>query len=199
MKSLLMTISVILINAISYGQSAFEYFSIGMVKYNLNDFEKAITDFDKALEANPEYSEAFILRGASKFNLGDFEGAIEDYSMAIELDRRNAGGIRLTIYDQRGKMIESTNPAMADPSLATPYYNRALAREALEDHKGAIEDYTAALESDPELVSAYFFRGGLKHRTGDRFGACSDWKKADELGVIEASELLLEYCYPEPE
>jgi tetratricopeptide (TPR) repeat protein len=199
MKPLLMTISVMLISAISYGQSAFEYFSIGLVKYNLNDFEKAIADFDKALEANPEYSEAFNLRGASKFNLGDHEGAIEDYSKAIELDKRQTGGVRLTVYDQRGRMIESANQAMADPSLAAPYYNRALAREALEDYQGAIEDYTSALNIDPDLMSAFFFRGELKHRTGDRHGACSDWKRADELGVIEASELLREYCYPEPE
>jgi tetratricopeptide (TPR) repeat protein len=199
MKPLLMTISIILISVISYGQSAFEYFSIGLVKYNLRDFEKAITDFDKALEANPEFSEVYNLRGASRFNLGDLEGAIEDYSMAIELERRQTGGVRLTVYDQRGRMIESANQAMVDPSLAAPYYNRAIARVALQDYQGAIEDYTSALDIDPDLMSAFFFRGELKHRTGDRHGACSDWKRAEELGVIEAAELLKEYCYPEPE
>jgi tetratricopeptide (TPR) repeat protein len=195
MKSLLIPISLMLINLVSYGQSGFEYFNIGLVKYNLNDFENAISDFDRAISVNPEYSEAFNLRGASKFKLGDFHGAIEDYNMAIKLDKKHTGGVRLTIYDQRGRVIESTKPE-ADPGMAVPYYNRALAWEALENYEEAIEDYTSALDIDPSLLSAYFFRGGLKHLTGDFYGACSDWRKAEELGVIEALDMLLNHCHP---
>jgi tetratricopeptide (TPR) repeat protein len=199
MKGLLLSIFAILLNSVSYGQSGFEYFNIGLVKYNLSDFEKAISDFDRAIEVNPEYSEAYNLRGASKFNLGDFTGAIEDYNRAIELDKKHVGGIRLTIYDQRGRKIESTEPVIGNAGMAVPYYNRALAREALEDFEGAIEDYTAALDIDPDLLRAYFFRGGLKHLTGDLYGACSDWRQAGELGVVEALDLLMDHCDPEPE
>ena len=196
MKPLLILLSAILISAIGYGQSAFEYFSIGLVKYNLDDFTKAISDFDRAIEANPEYSEAYNLRGASKYNLGDYEGAIEDYTSAIEIDSRQSDGIGLTIYDQRGKVIESKRSVTAEPFMATPFYNRALARSAKDDYQGAIEDFNAALQMDPSLITAYYFMGELKYELGDLTGACSDWQKANDHGIAEAAELLQELCTP---
>jgi tetratricopeptide (TPR) repeat protein len=54
-------------------------------KRNIDNFKGAIADFDKAIELDPEYAEAYIARGGTKEKLGDFSGAIEDYEESIRL------------------------------------------------------------------------------------------------------------------
>jgi tetratricopeptide (TPR) repeat protein len=195
MKSLLI-LSGILLGANIFGQTAFEYYNIGLVKYNLDNHIQAISDFDKAIEINPEYAEAFNLRGASKFNIEDYAGAIEDYSRSIEISIRRLGVARVTISDNTGKAIESEKPSRISNVLATPYYNRALAKVATGDYEGAIEDYSKALENNSDLVSVYYNRAVLKYKLEDMTGACSDWEKAELHGIIEAAVWLSNYCEP---
>lgn len=193
MKSLLI-LSGILWGANIFGQTAFEYYNIGLVKYNLHNHAQAISDFDKAIEINPEYAEAYNLRGASKYNIEDYEGAIEDYSRSIEINTRRLGVARLTISDYAGKVIESEKPSRVNSVLASPYYNRALAKVETGDYEGAIEDYSKALENNADLISVYYNRAVLKYKLEDMAGACSDWKKAELHGIIEAAEWFNNYC-----
>lgn len=48
--------------------------------------ENAIPDFDKTIELNPNYTEAYIHRGLSYYGLGQYERAIKDFDKAIELN-----------------------------------------------------------------------------------------------------------------
>ena len=43
-------------------------------------------DYDRAIELNPDYAEAYYNRGDAKSELGDHEGAAADRKRAIELD-----------------------------------------------------------------------------------------------------------------
>jgi tetratricopeptide (TPR) repeat protein len=196
MKQLILLLSGFFLSILCYGQTAFEYYNIGLVKYNLRNYTEAISDFDRAVEINPEYSQAYNLRGASKYRLGDFAGAIEDYTRAIGIISRHTVGraAGITIYDHRGKVIEPKTPAKAGHTLATAYYNRAMARNAIEDYQGALEDYSMALENDPDLSNAYYNRGHVKYLLEDREGACTDWKIAVELGLMEAYEMFRDHC-----
>jgi tetratricopeptide (TPR) repeat protein len=49
------------------------------------DYYGAITDFNKAIELDPNDDDAYYNRGRSKHSLKDHSGAIEDYTKAIEL------------------------------------------------------------------------------------------------------------------
>ncbi len=69
---------------------------------NLNDYEGAISDYDKAIEINPEYAIAYFNCGVSKFYLEDFNGAISDYTKSIENNVNDAEGYLnrgLTYYE----------------------------------------------------------------------------------------------------
>src|SRR6476661_245800 len=50
------------------------------------DIDKAIADYDKAIELNPEYASALNNRGLAYFNNGQKERAIADYDAAIKLE-----------------------------------------------------------------------------------------------------------------
>ena len=60
-----------------------------IAKYDL-EIKGAIEDFNKAIEINPQYAEAFNNRGIVKYNLGDKQGAIKDYNKAIEINPQYA-------------------------------------------------------------------------------------------------------------
>ena len=66
-------------------------------KFEKGDFKGAIADYTKAIEINPQYSEAYINRGIAKSDLGDTQGAIADYNKAIDINPQYA-----VAYNNRG-------------------------------------------------------------------------------------------------
>ena len=54
------------------------------------DFDRAIADFDQAIELDPKYCSAYFNRGIAWASKGDFDRAIADYDQAIRLDPKNA-------------------------------------------------------------------------------------------------------------
>ncbi|MBE9595184.1 MAG: tetratricopeptide repeat protein, partial [Proteobacteria bacterium] len=81
----------------------------GAAYANLNLHERAIEDYDKALELNPKYAMAYHNRGGAYANLKQYERAIEDYNKAIELNPNyaKAYGNRGIAYSEIGKYEES--------------------------------------------------------------------------------------------
>jgi Flp pilus assembly protein TadD len=56
----------------------------------LQEFGRAIPDFDAALRFNPSNLKIYVNRGVSYMNLGDFDQALRDLNQAIEIDPSNA-------------------------------------------------------------------------------------------------------------
>ena len=53
-------------------------------------YQEAIEHFDKAIELDPNYVDAWYNKGVVLDNLGEHEEAIECYDKALELDPNNA-------------------------------------------------------------------------------------------------------------
>ena len=51
-------------------------------------------DFNKAIELNPNYLDAYYNRANAKIQLGDILGAILDYDQVIKLDMNDADAYR---------------------------------------------------------------------------------------------------------
>ena len=68
-----------------YPQFADAYFNRGISYQNLQQYEAAIADYDKAIEYNPQIStDVYIHRGRSYEELGRSTDAIADFSKALE-------------------------------------------------------------------------------------------------------------------
>ena len=93
-------------------------FSQGLEKYEAGNYQGAITDYDKAIEINPQDAGAYSNRGSAKDDLGDYQGAIVDYDKAIEIN----------------------------PQYASAYLNRGIARELVNDLAGACSDWRKAAD-----------------------------------------------------
>ena len=52
----------------------------------MDDLDGALEDYNKTIELNPEYVDAYLNRGCLKRELKDYKGALEDFNKALELN-----------------------------------------------------------------------------------------------------------------
>ena len=147
-------------------QSAEEQFDLGFEYYDAGEYEKAIDAYSLAIVAEPDNAKYYYHRGVCLSLISDNEKAIEDLTQAINLD----------------------------DTFAEAYFERAFSRYGLMQIDEAINDYDQSIALDPEYGPAYLNRGTVKFQIDDLDGACYDWRKAFNLGIEIANELLKEYC-----
>ena len=167
--------------------TAEDYFRIGNRAHDEKDYDKAISDYSKAIELNPNFVEAYSNRGVAFAYKKDYDKAILDYSKAIELNPEYAKA-----YSNRGnafaykkdydKAISDYNKAIElNPEDAEAYNNRGNAFANQIDYDKAISDYNKAIELNPEDAEAYYNRGTTFADQKDYDKAISDYSKAIEL------------------
>jgi tetratricopeptide (TPR) repeat protein len=94
----------------------------GVLHMNRRDYVSAAADFEAALNIEPELGEAFFNRGSLRVAEGRFNEAVQDIERGLSL-------------------------GLVEPEKA--YFNRALAKEALDDSRGAYLDYREAARLKP--------------------------------------------------
>ncbi|WP_299623492.1 tetratricopeptide repeat protein, partial [Pelagibius sp.] len=124
---------------------------------DLEQFEKAVADYDKAIELDPKYAAAYNNRGNAHDDLEQFEKAVADYDKAIELD----------------------------PKYAAAYNNRGNVHYDLEQFEKAVADYDKAIELDPKDAIAYKNRGRLRFILGQFVKAEQDLTKSTKLRTTD--------------
>ena len=133
---------------------------------NLEKFELAKKDFEKATELNPEEALYLELMGDTYAKEKNYEKAIEFYNKALKLD----------------------------PAKYSIYQYRAYAHEALEDYFPALLDMNEAIKHNPDYGLLYFKRGEYSLKMGDQDKACADWLLGNEKGNTDSYNKLLETC-----
>ena len=136
------------------GNAAEIYSDRGLAWARLGDDERAMADFDRAIDANPNLAEAWYNRGLTWARLGDDERAMADFDRAIE----------------------------GNPNLAEEWYNRGLAWRRRGEHGNAVLDFTRAIEVRPDYALAYYGRSISHGVLGNGEQAAADFERARELG-----------------
>jgi len=110
-------------------------------------YDAAIEDFSRALEANPRLALARIDRGLAYQAMGDLVQAITDFTWAILINpsQPEAYNLRGIAYTEAGlwsEAIADYNRAISlDPTNAAYWNNRAWAQLQLNNHAGAQLDF----------------------------------------------------------
>lgn len=121
--------------------------------YDEDNYSKAIELYTEAMNANPNYDEAYYWRASAKYALKKYSEAIPDYDKAIELN----------------------------PNNDEAYYYRALTNYNLGDYEKTLPDFDRAIELNPDVASMNYWRGEAKYSLKRYEDAILDFTKSLEL------------------
>ena len=163
------------------------YNNRGEAYKDIEEYDIAIEDFDKAIQLNPNDAGAYSNRGAVYNNKGNFDAAIANFEEAIQLNPNYAGA-----YNNRGKSYNDKGEldrAIADydkaielnPNDADTYNNRGVAYHNKGNFDCAIIDFNKGIQLNPNYANAYNNRGVAYSDKGEFDHAIADFNKAIKL------------------
>jgi tetratricopeptide (TPR) repeat protein/S1-C subfamily serine protease len=144
--------------AIDLAPRAAWYSNRGNLYSDLQKYELALSDYNKAININPNYAKAYLNRGNLYHNQQKYELALADYNKAIKIN----------------------------PNLVEAYYNRGSLYSDLQKYELALSDYNKAIELDSNLAEAYSNRGNIYYYQQKYELALADFNKAIELNRNDA-------------
>ena len=153
----------------------------------MEQYERAIADYDKAIEISPDLPEAYNNRGNTYNRNSQYERAIKDFDKAIELkpdyaDAYNNRGLSYSLIKETQRALFDYDKAIEiDPNNSEVYYNRGNSYTDLKQYERAIADYDKAMEIEPSLAGVYRNRGNSNAGLGEFERAIADYDKAIEI------------------
>ncbi len=131
------------------------YYGRGMSYSSIQEYEKALSDFDKAITRRDIIHNKAVYNksGLAKLAMGKHDEAISYFNKALQLD----------------------------PDYDDALNNRGLVHLEKEDYNMAIADFTKAIEARPAFFEAYNNRGNAYFKQGFNENALADYNKALEF------------------
>ena len=164
------------------------FINLGNIYSRKGNYEQAFPDFNKAIEMEPDYAEAYRERGITYVNNGDLDQAISDLNKAIELfpDFAEAFHDRANVYSGKGDddnaIFDLNQAIIIDPDYAEAFHDRG----KVYSHKGeidnAIADYNKAIEIDPYFSECYQSRAEAYFSKGEYDKSWKDIHKIEDFG-----------------
>lgn len=156
------------------------YFNKGIEENNARLYAVATGDFDKAIQLNPNFTEAYIANGKANLEMRRISGAVENFSKAYQLDPKNNEVIKelSSLYfnnRQFQKAIEfaekCNNCATNDRILGMSYYH-------LEDYGKAVKLLQQATAKNDQDAEAAYTLGQTYLELENEKSAITQYQKA---------------------
>lgn len=145
----------------------------GVAYSMLKNYKGAIEDFDAIIDANKDFTVAYIARGVARYENAKTE---EDQRLAMQ-------GIAMAAADFDAA-------TRLDPRLVHAWFNKGYILYTQRDYSQAAECFTKVLEIDPEFGAAFYNRGLCSLSAGKKAEAFADLSRAGELGVLPSYNIL---------
>ena len=132
------------------------WFMRALAYLQLNDNANSRLCFDKAININPEFDEAYLNRGNLYSELRKFDKALDDFQKAIDLNPNrseayfNRGNVYHTLRKYDEAIINFTTAITLKPDYSAAYLNLGSALIGLKQWESVLICYLKALELDPE-------------------------------------------------
>ncbi|MBP0017047.1 MAG: DnaJ domain-containing protein [Cyanobacteria bacterium SBLK] len=130
-----------------------DFYVQGIEKAIQKDYQGAIDNYNRAINLNPNFLEAYLKRGEVFYTLKD--------------DRMVLGNCRQILQ--------------FFPDCAEAHYYQGRSRYRLGYVQSAIESYDRAIGCNPNFAAAYYYRGVANHDLHEHFPAEGDLERAAEL------------------
>lgn len=183
---------------------AMAYTLDGSIKYDEGKFEESIKLYKKAIEIDPEFTDAYNGWAYSLFEMKKYDEAEKIYKKALEIDPHNAYTFDYwaIMLDELGKpeeafdMFKKAIQYAPDNTEFINEYGVSLLKN--KKYPEALEMFDKAIELDPKNSDGYFNKANLLYETQNFKESLSNYVKATELNsknvkaYINASKILSE-------
>lgn len=143
-------------------------------------YDQALEDYGRAVETNPQDSEAFNSRGTTYIALGRYELAVGDFDQAVRINPASPVALanrclaKAVLGELEQALTDCNQSLHIKPKYPGAYASRALAYLKLKRYDAAIADYTSQLRTRPDDPYALFGRGMARQMKGDVRGGDGD-------------------------
>jgi tetratricopeptide (TPR) repeat protein len=155
--------------------------------------QRALADFDRAIQLGYAEPHAFTSRGMFHTAVGNVEEAIKDFGQAIQKNPRDEVPYinRAAVYLAQNKLElalkDYTQAIELNPKKAGNYQQRAVAHKMKGDLGAAQADFDKALELDPKYLPALMGRGYLWYEQEKHQQAIADFSAVIALDPNSAA------------
>ena len=145
--------AILFLATTTFANDAETYTKRGEELFRQNEYGKAITELNQAIQLDPNNAVAYFIRGYAYLNRSEYNQAISDLTQAIQLNSNNPA-----VYYVRGNAYrEKDEHDKACVGKCTPKGN--------EYSEKAIADFEAVLRLDPDNAEAKEKLGKIRRRT----------------------------------
>lgn len=149
------------------------YFNEG-VRFGINEqFEASLESFNKAIEYNPLFAEAFLYKGLAQIELGEYREAVRNLTITIELDPAFSDqahyfrGVSRLYLDEFFEALDDLDLAIhLNPDYAA-YFQRGRVHLKLENFEKSLLDFEIALRLNPDFFEARLYRAIVHYYKGN--------------------------------
>jgi Flp pilus assembly protein TadD len=159
------------------------YLARAMKAIDAKEYANAEGFLNKAIELNPNYTEAYMLHADLFYTINDFTKAIKEYDKAIMTNKNmisayyNRGANHMKLNELNKSLNDFNTAIKLDPEYILAIGGRATIFLLKKDYTSAIKDYNKILELNKFFNPAYKARAIAKMETGDLKGAIEDCSK----------------------
>jgi tetratricopeptide (TPR) repeat protein len=124
-------------------------------------FQAALTEFDRAVKADPKWVWNYMWRGTAYNRLGQLKMALADYDKGLEIDPKHFGllvgrGSAYRSMGEFGSALAALNAAgEINPSGAEPYAFRAMIYSSQGDQARGLKEANTAVQLNPRYFQSY--------------------------------------------
>ncbi|WP_372371118.1 tetratricopeptide repeat protein [Candidatus Uabimicrobium sp. HlEnr_7] len=167
--------------------NALAYFNRGGLYTRIKEYEKALADYNKALELTSGYRDVHFNRAILYTKMRKYNKALVDYSKAIELDPKftqsymNRGSLYQQIKEYGKALIDYNKVIELNPKFHKINYSRGTLYTEIKQYRKALADYSKAIEFNPQSIGTYMNRGSLYTEIKQYRKALADYDKVIEL------------------
>ena len=163
------------------------YNLFGAILVDQKNFDKAIINYNKSIEINPDYAEGHNNLGSALYKLGKLSESIDSYRRAIKINPNfteayNNLGLA---FEELGKLSESIDSyrraIKINPNFTEAYNNLGLAFEELGKLSESIDSYRRAIKINPEYAEAYNNLGVTFKMTGKLSESIDSYRRAIKI------------------
>ena len=171
------------------------YNNRGKAYVTLEDYEQALTNFNRGLELNPQ-PQFHVNKGDVLYLQADYANAIAEYNLALSLDEQYVLAYlsRANAYRQTNQLqaaLDDYNTALNyDTNVAGIYIGRGTTYHRLNNFEQAVEDYNRAIALEPQVIATYINRGNAYRQLGNFEAAIESYNIAIELDSTVSGSFL---------